>query len=57
MDLPSPDRFQDIRDGMCDLCGCYPDALGLATHEQRGRRRQLALPIKRSGSQVEKMGT
>jgi hypothetical protein len=57
MDLPSPDRCQDIGDGMRDLCSRYPDALGLAMHEQRGRRRQLALPIKRSGSQVEKIGT
>ena len=36
MDLPSPDRFQDIRDGMRDLCSHYPDAYWLEVDEKRG---------------------
>ena len=36
MDLPAPDRFQDIRDGMRDLCSHYPDAYWLEVDEKRG---------------------
>ncbi len=36
MDLPAPDRYQDIRDGMRDLCSRYPDAYWLEVDEKRG---------------------
>ncbi|GIL06028.1 MAG: acyl-CoA dehydrogenase [Betaproteobacteria bacterium] len=36
MDLPHPDRYQDIRDGMRELCGRYPDAYWREVDARRG---------------------
>jgi len=36
MELPEPDRFQDIREGMRDLCGGYPDAYWREVDARRG---------------------
>jgi acyl-CoA dehydrogenase len=36
MDLPHPDRHQDIRDGMRELCGRYPDAYWREVDARRG---------------------
>jgi acyl-CoA dehydrogenase len=36
MDLPHPDRYQDLRDGMRELCGRYPDAYWREVDAQRG---------------------
>ncbi len=36
MDLPHPDCYQDIRDGMRELCGRYPDAYWREVDARRG---------------------
>jgi len=36
MDLPQPDAYRDIRDGMRDLCSHYPDAYWREVDERRG---------------------
>ncbi len=36
MDLPHPDRYADIRDGMRDLCSHYPDSYWREVDEKRG---------------------
>ncbi len=36
MDLPKPDRYQDIRDGVRDLCSRYPDAYWREVDAKRG---------------------
>ncbi|GAB4482373.1 MAG: acyl-CoA dehydrogenase family protein [Burkholderiaceae bacterium] len=36
MDLPHPDRYQDVRDGVRDLCRRFPDAYWREVDERRG---------------------
>lgn len=36
MDLPHPDRYQDIRDGVRELCSRYPDAYWREVDARRG---------------------
>ena len=36
MELPEPDRYQDLREGMRDLCRAYPDAYWREVDAKRG---------------------
>lgn len=36
MDLPNPDRYQDVRDGVRDLCRRFPDEYWREVDERRG---------------------
>lgn len=49
MDLPHPDRYQDIRDGVRELCRRYPDAYWRDIDARRGYPEAFVAALTRAG--------